>query len=201
MTTRTFISLGSNVDCERNLRRAVAALRERFDEVQLSPVYCTGAHGFDGPDFLNAIARIDCDIDPFALHRWLHALEESLGRDGRDEYYSDRILDADIVFFDDLVLDGPGEMQLPRPELRHAFVLKPMADIAPDFVDPIREATMAELWAAHREHDTPPQVVALDWNADEVAPAAPAPAPDSRQGADLLNRAAARVKALLKKHE
>lgn len=199
MTTRTFLSLGSNLQPEHNLRLAVAALRERFGEVQLSPVYRTAAFGFEGPDFLNAIARIDCEIDPFALHRWLHALEETLGRDRRDEYYSNRSLDADIVFFDDLVLDGPGEMQLPRPELRHAFVLKPMADIAPDFVDPIRETTMADLWAAHPEHDAPPQVVALDWDANASTPAASAP--DSGQGADLLNRAAARVKALLKKHE
>lgn len=163
MTTPSFLSLGSNIEPEHNLRLAVAALRKRFGEVELSPVYRTAAVGFQGPDFLNAIARIDCDLDPFALHRWLHDLEEAQGRDRRDSRFSNRPLDIDIVYFDDLVLDGPGELQLPRPELRHAFVLKPMVDIAPKFVDPIREATMAELWAAHPQHDTPPPVVALDW--------------------------------------
>ena len=156
----TYLSLGSNVEPERNLRAAVAALRERFGEVTVSPVYRTQAVGFDGPDFLNAVARIECDTDPFALHRWLHKLEEDHGRDSRDKEYSDRPLDIDIVYFGSLVLDV-GMLQLPRPELRYAFVMKPMADIAPDFMDPLREATMAELWAAHPEHATPPPRVDL----------------------------------------
>jgi 2-amino-4-hydroxy-6-hydroxymethyldihydropteridine diphosphokinase len=54
-----------------------------------------------------------------------------------------------------------GELQLPRPELRHAFVLRPLADIAPAFVDPVRHETLAELWAAHPDHDAPLDVVAL----------------------------------------
>jgi len=158
---QAYLSLGSNIEPENNLRIALAALRARFGEVVVSPVYRTRAVGFEGPDFLNAVAVIDSDIHPFALNDWLHALEEAQGRDRRDASYSDRPLDIDIIYFGDLVLDGPGEFQLPRPELRHAFVLKPLADVAPDFVDPIRNATLAQLWAAHPEHDTPPQQVAL----------------------------------------
>ena len=135
-------------------------IHKRFGEVEVSPVYRTRSVGFDGPDFLNAVARIECDTDPFALHRWLHKLEEQHGRDSRDADYSDRPLDIDIVYFGSLVLDV-GMLQLPRPELRYAFVLKPMADLAPDFVDPLREATMAELWAAHPEHAAPPERVDL----------------------------------------
>ena len=156
----TYLSLGSNVDPERNLRAAVAALRERFGDVAVSPVYRTRPVGFDGPDFLNAVARIECDTDPFALHRWLHKLEEQHGRDSRDKDYSDRPLDIDIVYFGSLVLDV-GVLQLPRPELRYAFVLKPMADIAPEFVDPLRDATMAQLWAMHPENAAPPPQVDL----------------------------------------
>jgi 2-amino-4-hydroxy-6-hydroxymethyldihydropteridine diphosphokinase len=158
---QAYLSLGSNIEPENNLRIALAALRARFGEVVVSPVYRTSAVGFEGPDFLNAVAIIDSDIHPFALNDWLHALEEALGRDRRDASYSDRPLDIDIIYFGDLVLDGPGEFQLPRPELRHAFVLKPLADVAPEFVDPIRNATLAQLWAAHPEHGTPPQQVAL----------------------------------------
>ena len=155
-----YLSLGSNVEPERNLRAAVASLRERFGEVTVSPVYRTRPVGFEGPDFLNAVARIECDTDPFALHRWLHKLEEEHGRDSRDREYSNRPLDIDIVYFGSLVLDV-GVLQLPRPELRYAFVLKPMADIAPDFVDPLRDSTMAALWAMHPEHATPPPRVDL----------------------------------------
>lgn len=160
-SSRAYLSLGSNIEPEQNLRAAIAALRERFGEVRLSPVYRTKAVGFDGPDFLNAIAVIDSDIHPFALNDWLHALEIAQGRDRRDKSYSDRPLDIDIIYFGDLVLDGPGDFQLPRPELRHAFVLKPLADIAPDFVDPVRGATLAQLWAAHPQHTTPPPQVDL----------------------------------------
>ena len=159
--SRAYLSLGSNIEPEANLRRAVQALRERFGDVRLSPVYRTKAVGFDGPDFLNAIAVIDSDIHPFALNAWLHAQEIAQGRDRRDAAYSNRPLDIDIIYFGDLVLDGPGEFQLPRPELRHAFVLKPLVDVAPDFVDPIRGATMRQLWAAHPQRDRPPQAVDL----------------------------------------
>ena len=156
-TSRAYLSLGSNLDPEDNLRAALAALEARFGEVQLSPVYRTPAVGFRGPDFYNAIAVIDSDIHPFALNDWLHALELAHGRDRRDANYSNRPLDIDIIYFGELVLDGPGDFQLPRPELHHAFVLKPLADVAPDFVDPIRGMTLARLWAAHPEHDNPPE--------------------------------------------
>jgi 2-amino-4-hydroxy-6-hydroxymethyldihydropteridine diphosphokinase len=159
--SRAYLSLGSNLSPEQNLRMAVAALRERFGEVEASPVYRTASVGFQGPDFLNAIVAIDSDIHPFALNDWLHALEEAHGRDRRDASYSNRPLDIDIIYFGDLVLDGPGDFQLPRAELHHAFVLKPLADIAPEFVDPIRGITLARLWSAHPEHDMPPTQIDL----------------------------------------
>ena len=158
---KAYLSLGSNIRPEENLRKAVAALRARFGEVVVSPVYRTPAVGFRGPDFLNAIAVIDSDIHPFALNDWLHALEVAQGRDRRDASYSDRTLDIDIIYFGDLVLEGPDDFQLPRPELHRAFVLKPLADVAPEFVDPVRNMTLAKLWAAHPEAATPPQQVAL----------------------------------------
>ena len=160
-TVTTYISLGSNIEPERNLRSAVEALRERFGAVRLSPVYRTAAVGFDGPDFLNAIAAIESDVHPFALNDWLHALEIAHGRDRRDKSYSNRTLDLDIIYFGKLVLEGPGDFMLPRPELRHAFVLKPLADIAPHFVDPVRGASLESLWQSHPDRDNPPREVAL----------------------------------------
>ena len=79
-----YLSLGSNIEPAMNLRIALAALRARFGEVVVSPVYRTAAVGFEGPDFLNAVAIIDSDIHPFALNDWLHALEIVQGRDRRD---------------------------------------------------------------------------------------------------------------------
>jgi 2-amino-4-hydroxy-6-hydroxymethyldihydropteridine diphosphokinase len=158
---QAYLSLGSNIAPEDNLRKAVAALRARFGDVVVSPVYRTPAVGFDGPDFLNAVVVIESDIHPFALNDWLHALEITQGRDRRDASYSNRPLDIDIIYFGDLVLEGPGDFQLPRPELHHAFVLKPLADVAPDFVDPLRHMTLARLWAAHAQAASPPAQVEL----------------------------------------
>lgn len=141
-----WLSLGSNLDAEANLRAAIAALHARFDAVRVSPVYRTPAVGFDGPEFLNCAAAIDTDLDVFALDAWLHALEDAHGRDRTQPRFSSRPLDIDIVFFDDLVLDGPGHLQLPRPELRHAFVLKPLHDLAPALRVPGDGRTLQELW-------------------------------------------------------
>jgi 2-amino-4-hydroxy-6-hydroxymethyldihydropteridine diphosphokinase len=152
-----YLSLGSNLDPERHLRAAAAALRERFGDVVFSSVLRTPAVGFEGPDFLNAAAIVRTDLDPHALDAWLHALEASQGRDRSAPRFSSRTLDIDIVFYDDLVIVPMQEshLQLPRPELQLAFVLQPLAQIAPDFRDPTSGQTLAQLWAAHPQHAEP----------------------------------------------
>jgi 2-amino-4-hydroxy-6-hydroxymethyldihydropteridine diphosphokinase len=160
VTTKAYLSLGSNVEPEKHLRSAVDALRERFGHVVLSPVYRVPAVGFDGADFLNAAAIVETDLDPFALVEWLRTLEHANGRRRGTVKFSDRTLDVDLVYFDDLVLDDP-QLPLPRPELRHAFVLRPLADIAPAFVDPVLGVSLSELWRTHPEHDAPMEAVAL----------------------------------------
>ena len=156
-----WLSLGSNQDAEANLLAAADALRERFGVVRFSPVYRTPAVGFEGPDFLNAAAVIESDLDPFALNDWLHALEDRQGRRRDVPRFSSRTLDIDIVFYDELVLKGPGNLELPRPELKHAFVLKPLADLSPGLRVPGGEATLAALWAAHPDAAAPPAVDTL----------------------------------------
>lgn len=146
-----YLSLGSNQDPVRHLLQALTELRGRFRRVVASSLYFSPAVGFAGADFLNGAALIDTDLSPVELDDWLHALEASHGRRRDGVRFSDRPLDIDIVYYDDLVLDGPGHLQIPRPEVRHAFVLKPLADIAPAFRDPVLGRTLAELWQAHPE--------------------------------------------------
>jgi 2-amino-4-hydroxy-6-hydroxymethyldihydropteridine diphosphokinase len=140
------LSLGSNQQPEHYLALAAQAIAARFPGARFSPVYRTPAVGFDGPDFLNAGAVIECELDVHALNDWLHALEDAHGRRRDVPRFSSRTLDVDIVYFDALVIEGPGNLQLPRPELKHAFVLKPLADLAPGFVDPVLGQSLAELW-------------------------------------------------------
>lgn len=158
---RACLSLGSNIEPERHIALAFAALRERFGDILASAAYRTPAVGFDGPDFVNAAAVIDSDLDPRALNDWLHALEDAHGRDRRGPRYGDRTLDVDIVLYDDLRLTGPGNLRLPRPELAEAFVLRPLAEIAPDVVDPASGRSLAELWAASARRGVAMEEVAL----------------------------------------
>lgn len=159
------LSLGSNIDPERHLRAAAAALRERFGEVVFSSVLRTPAVGFDGPEFLNAAALVRTDLSPQALDDWLHALESAQGRDRSGPRLGSRTLDIDIVLFADRVIapTPASHLQIPRPDLRHAFVLQPLAQIAPDFVVPLDGRTLAQWWAAHPQHASPlPEALRLD---------------------------------------
>jgi 2-amino-4-hydroxy-6-hydroxymethyldihydropteridine diphosphokinase len=158
---RVYLSLGSNLEPRRHLVAAIAALRERFGEIDVSPAYRSRSVGFDGADFVNLAVGLDTDLPPEALNDWLHALEDRHGRRRDVPRYSDRTLDIDIVFYDALVIDGPGHLQVPRNELQHAFVLQPIADIAPDFRHPVSGASMAELWAAFPQRHEPLQVEPL----------------------------------------
>lgn len=144
---RAYLSLGSNIEPERHLAAALAELRGRFGALIVSPTYRTVAVGFDGPDFLNLAVGLDTDLQPEALDAWLHALEDRHGRRRDVPRFSSRTLDVDLLLYDDRVLRGAGHLELPRPELAaQAFVLKPMADIAPGLVHPTLRRTLAELW-------------------------------------------------------
>lgn len=159
---RAWLSLGSNLEPERHLRAALLELRARFGELSVSPTYRFPAVGFEGPDFLNLAVGLDSDLDPFALDDWLHALEDRHGRRRDVPRYSSRTLDIDIVLFDDLVLGGPGHLEIPRKELAHAFVLKPLADIAADVCEPLSGRTIGALWVASGDADAAIERVDLD---------------------------------------
>lgn len=133
---KAYLSLGSNEQPEHYLEIAVQALRNNFKNVIVSDWVQTKAVGFDGPDFINGAAIIETEWDVYQLNEWLHALENANGRRRDVPRFSNRTLDIDIIFFDDLILQGPGNLQIPRPELKHAFVLGPLAQIAPDYVNP-----------------------------------------------------------------
>ncbi len=159
--TTVLLSLGSNIEPERHLRAALDELAATFDGLVVSPAYRTAAVGFDGAAFINNAALVRCDWPLQRMEDWLHGLEDRHGRVRTGPRLSDRTLDVDVVFHGDLVLHDGDKVRIPRPELKHAFVLKPLADIAPDFVDPLSGRTLAELWRAHPQHAEAFEVVAL----------------------------------------
>lgn len=158
---RVYLSLGSNVEPLRHLRAALDELRDRFGALTESPAYLSRSVGFDGADFVNLAVGLDTELAPESLNDWLHALEDRHGRRRDVPRFSDRTLDVDIVMYDDLVLQGEGHLEIPRKELRHAFVLRPMADIAPALMHPVSGETMRSLWEAFPAASEPLVVVAI----------------------------------------
>jgi 2-amino-4-hydroxy-6-hydroxymethyldihydropteridine diphosphokinase len=159
--TRTHLSLGSNIDPERHLRAALDELGRRFGTLVVSPAYRMPAIGMQADAFVNLAVALDSDLDPVALNDWLHALEDRHGRRRDVPRWSSRTLDVDIVLVGDLVLQGDGHLDIPRAELAHAFVLKPLADIAAEVRHPLLGASIDELWRAHAEHGVVFERVAL----------------------------------------
>ena len=158
---RVLLSLGSNIEPECHLRAALAELRATFGEMTVSPAYRTPAVGFDGAVFLNNAVAIRTGMPLAALEDWLHALEDRHGRRRDGPRLADRTLDVDVVFYGDQVLRDGARVRIPRPELKHAFVLKPMADIAAGFVDPLSGRTLGELWRAHPQHGDAFEAISL----------------------------------------
>jgi len=143
---RIYISIGSNIEAERHLRLAIAELRRHYGDLQLSSVYESEAVGFDGDNFLNMVAGLDTDEEVHHVVQTLRQIEDRYGRVRCGPRFSARSLDLDLLLYDELVMKEDG-FEIPRGEITHnAFVLWPLAEIAPDLMHPSARRTMAKLW-------------------------------------------------------
>ena len=145
MTQQVFLSFGSNIDRENNIRGGLDALAKQFGQVRLSPVYESESVGFDGEPFLNLVAEIHTRLSVGELAQLLRDIEADHGRRRGEKKLSSRTLDIDILTYDDLVGEHDG-VSLPRDEiLKHAFVLRPLADLAPQQLHPQLKKSYAAL--------------------------------------------------------
>ncbi|MCP4333471.1 MAG: 2-amino-4-hydroxy-6-hydroxymethyldihydropteridine diphosphokinase [Gammaproteobacteria bacterium] len=143
---RVYVSLGSNQIREHGVRQAVLALQRDFGEIELSPVYDSAAVGFDGSNFLNLVVSLESELDAKAVVAAFRDIETQLGRDRSQPRFASRPIDIDLLLYDEVVLNVPG-IRIPRPEiLEHAFVLKPLQDIAPQRRHPETGESFADLW-------------------------------------------------------
>lgn len=143
---RVFLGLGSNQMPDFHIARALEALQRRFGELRISPVYESAAVGFDGDNFLNLAVELNTSVSVGELLQTLRKIENQNGRNRAAPRFSGRTLDIDILLYGDVVGEVDG-VKLPRDEiLENAFVLRPLADLAPDLLHPQNKKSMALLW-------------------------------------------------------
>lgn len=161
MSASVYVSLGSNVDPEVNIQKAVATMREVFGELRLSPVYQSAAVGFSGDDFLNLVAAFETEKPVEEIVAEMHQVEDDLGRDRSQPRFSARAIDLDILLYDYLVLNYAG-ISIPRKEiLRSAHVLKPLQDLIADKLHPVTGQSYGRLWLDMAEQAARLDVVEL----------------------------------------
>lgn len=148
-----YISLGSNINKAHYIRSALITLKQHFEHIEHSSVYESEAVGFTGNNFYNSVVGIITNMPLINVCRLLKKIERDNGRTAKDKKFSPRTLDLDLLFYDDVICQSPA--QLPRDEItKNAFVLQPLAEIAPHFYHPVAKQTMAQLWA---EYNNPQQ--------------------------------------------
>jgi len=160
---RVFLGVGSNIERERYIVAGLDALENLFGELALSSVYDSATIGFEGPSFLNLVVRVDTQRSVGELARHLRHIEVEHGRPANASRYSSRQLDIDILTYDDEigVIDG---VELPRGEiLDNAFVLCPLAELAPRTLHPVLRRSYAALWQAYDHACQPLAKVEFEW--------------------------------------
>ena len=141
-----FVGVGGNIDPESVVPDGVRALEDRFGALECSPVYRSAAVGFDGDDFLNLVVAFPTSLAPDALVAALREVEAGFGRARRPGSLDSRTLDLDLLLYGDACI---AEVGVPRADiLEHAFVLKPLADIAGERCHPVVGLTYRALWEA-----------------------------------------------------
>lgn len=141
-----YISIGSNIERDRNIPSSLDALNECFGSLVVSSVYESEPVGFTGEVFYNLVVSFESDWEVKAIAKKLRQIELEHGRTREAQKFSARTLDLDLILYGDLIVSD-GRLQIPRDEIeRYAFVLEPLAEIAPDLTHPVSGKSYAALW-------------------------------------------------------
>ena len=155
---RAFISVGSNIEPERNVRRALRLLARAVRITGVSTFYRTAPLGRpEQEDFYNGVVEVETDIAPAELKRSvLRPVEEQLGRQRSADKYAARTIDLDVLLYDELVIDTEG-LTIPDPDIaERAFLAIPLHELAPDLVLPDSGRPIRDIAAAFADHGMAP---------------------------------------------
>lgn len=158
-----FVGIGSNIDRDASVRAGVADLREHYGDLRLSSVYESEAVGFEGDPFYNLVAGFRTNETIDEVLATLNEIEANNGRRRNGPRFVSRTLDLDLLLYGDEVV-ATERYHVPRDEiLRYAFVLWPLAEVAPDMVHPETGKTFAGMWAAFDKNGPPLQPISFQW--------------------------------------
>ena len=159
--SKVYLSIGSNKGNRSVLiNKAIDEIEKKVGIIiSRSSIYQSKSWGFDSNDFYNLCLLIDTDIMPKSLLINLKKIEKSMGREDIDGSYSDRFIDIDILFYDNIIIDSE-DLKIPHPKIEiRKFVLVPMLEIADDYMHPILNKTINELDNDCDDQDTPLKII------------------------------------------
>jgi 2-amino-4-hydroxy-6-hydroxymethyldihydropteridine diphosphokinase len=145
-----FLSFGSNLgDKERNICAAYDKIEGRIGKIiSKSAFYVTEPDGFHSENFfLNSVCQVETKLGVYEVFDLIKVLELELGRSSKSQrgVYADRLIDIDLLMYDDLIIDEPA-LTIPHPRFHlRDFVLLPFAEIAPEVIHPLLLKTTEEL--------------------------------------------------------
>ena len=159
--SKVYLSIGSNKGNRSVLiNKAIDEIEKKVGIIiSRSSIYQSKSWGFDSNDFYNLCLLIDTDIMPKSLLINLKKIEKSMGREDIDGSYPDRFIDIDILFYDNITTDSE-DLKIPHPKIEiRKFVLVPMLEIADDYVHPILNKTIKELYNDCSDQDIPLKII------------------------------------------
>ncbi|MGY8813494.1 MAG: 2-amino-4-hydroxy-6-hydroxymethyldihydropteridine diphosphokinase [Gammaproteobacteria bacterium] len=143
---KAFIGIGSNVDRDHNIGSGINQLAKLDSNLIVSTIYESKSFGFTGDNFYNLAVGLDTRLPALDLNSLLREIEDKHGRLRNIPRFSSRNLDLDLLIYDDLVRHDK-ELDVPRQDIiSYAFVLKPLAEIAADFIHPESGLKIGEIW-------------------------------------------------------
>ena len=158
---KVYLGLGSNIAPEENLALAIRELRWRYGTLEMSNVYRSAPVGFSGDEFLNMVVGLETSDSAAEIHTQIELIHDLAGRDRGSGRYTSRPLDIDLLLYDDKIIDH-ARFHIPRIDvLKYAFVLRPLAELAPTLKHPETGRTLDDHWLAFDSMSQPLEAVDL----------------------------------------